>query len=75
MQRPSKLLGSLRSDTFAAEVNQVVPAPKGATVRYLPDGKEKVENDGNTVFTFNGVTYEPMLVDGAIAYKVIYTSS
>jgi hypothetical protein len=48
----------------------VTAAPVGAIVPYLPDAAEEHEGDGTTTYTYSGVTYQPVSLEGDTSYVV-----
>jgi hypothetical protein len=51
----------------------VTSAPVGAIVPYIPDSAEEHKGDGTTTYTYNGVTYQPVSLDGDTSYVVSST--
>ncbi len=43
----------------------------GAEVERLPESKETIKVDGNDQYVVNGVTYQPLFIDGQVMYKVV----
>ena len=52
----------------------VTSAPVGAIVPYIPDAAEEREGAGGTTYTYNGVTYQPVSLNGDTSYVVSSTS-
>jgi len=50
----------------------VTSAPVGAIVPYIPDSAEEHEGD-QTTYTYNGITYQPVSLDGDTSYLVSAT--
>jgi len=48
----------------------VTSAPTGAIVPYIPDSAEEHEGDGTTTYTYNGITYQPVSLNGDTSYLV-----
>ena len=52
----------------------VTSAPVGAIVPYIPDAAEEREGEGGTTYTYNGVTYQPVSLNGDTSYVVSSTT-
>ena len=50
---------------------QVVTAPVGATVPYLPDEADKQSINGRSYFLYDGAYYRPFVSDGDTVYVVV----
>jgi len=52
---------------------EIVTPPRGVVVGYLPDGYNEVRDQGEDLVTYEygGVLYEPVFLDGLLAYMVI----
>jgi hypothetical protein len=48
----------------------VTSAPVGAIVPYIPDSAEEHTGDGTTTYTYNGITYQPVSLNGDTSYVV-----
>ena len=50
---------------------EVVGAPVGATVPYLPDDADKQQIDGKAYFLYDGTYYKAFANDGETIYMVV----
>ena len=50
---------------------EVVNAPVGAVINYLPDGYETIDRDGREYYQYDDVFYQPIEQNGNIAYQVV----
>jgi hypothetical protein len=49
----------------------VTDAPPGAIVYDLPEGCSEIQVDGMTYLQYNGITFQPIMIDGRDAYEVV----